>query len=316
MQEHRTELTGYCYRMLGSAFDAEDAVQESLERAWRSRAQFRGESSARSWLYRIATNVCLDHLRARGRRALPMGIGGPATSDGVLGEPLPESVWVQPIPDAWVLTETIDPAELAVREETIRLAFVSALQHLSPRERSVLILRDVLAFRATEVADLLDATVPSVNGSLRRARAALVAAKRLDGDPSPTIRESDQQTKELLDRYVEAFQRQDFDSLMDILHQEARLSMPPFTLWIQGVHPVLSWFDRHSSACADSRLIPVRANGSPAYAHYRRNDHGVFTAFAIQVLDITDGRIIAIEQFLAPKLFDMFGLPASIGNAR
>ncbi|MBF5000390.1 sigma-70 family RNA polymerase sigma factor [Nocardia sp. BSTN01] len=310
--EYRGELIGYCYRMLGSPFDAEDAVQETLERAWRSRGQFRGESSARGWLYRIATNICFDQLRGRGRRALPMGIGGPTNSDGRLGEPLSESAWLQPVPDAWLTAETNDPADHVARAETVRLAFVSALQHLSPRERSVLILRDVLAFRATEVADLLDTTVPSVNGYLRRARAALIAAKQPDGGTFPNVGESDRQTQELLERYVKAFQLQDLASLMTILHEEARLSMPPYTLWIQGVHHVLSWFDRHSSTCANSRLVPLRANGSPAYAHYHRNNNGAFTAFAIQVLDITDGRISAIEQFLAPELFELFELPATL----
>lgn len=310
---YRVELAGYCYRMLGSAFDAEDAVQETLERAWRSRDRYRGGSSVRSWLYRIATNICLDQLRGRKRRALPMDIAAPTNSDGVPGQALPEDAWVGPVPNAWVLPEATDPAELAVREETIRLAFVTALQHLSPRERSVLILRDVLAFRASEVADLLETTVPSVNGSLRRARATLATVQQSGDDHTdPGASTRTEQQERLLARYVEAFQSQDFDRLMTILHEEARLSMPPYALWIHSAAHIVDWLHRHAEACSDSRLVVLAVNGSPAYAHYRRNERGEQSAFAIQVLTLGGGRITAIENFLQPELFWRFGLPRTI----
>jgi RNA polymerase sigma-70 factor (ECF subfamily) len=210
LEQHRAELTAYSYRMLGSAFEAEDAVQETLLRAWRSFDRFEGRATLRSWLYRIATNVCLDMLNHKERRARPMDLGPAKTADGPLGDALPEDRWILPIPDGRVLPAGGDPAELAELRDTIRLAFVAALQHLPPRQRAVLILREVLRWKATEVAELLGTTVASVNSALQRARAALTTTDVTAAAPSQPMGEAEQA---LLARYVDAFERYDFDSL-------------------------------------------------------------------------------------------------------
>ena len=233
LEAHRKELTGYCYRMLGSGFEAEDAVQETMVRAWRGIDGFEGRSALRSWLYRIATNVCLDMLRGPQRRARPMDLGPSSTADSYHGPARPENTWVQPVADARVLPETDDPAELAANRETIRLAFVAALQHLPPRQRAVLILREVLRWQASEVAELLDTSVASVNSALQRARATL-AAGRPRRDDSAAAAEIDDDQQELLARYVDAFERYDIPSLLTLLHDDAVLSMPPFPLWLRG----------------------------------------------------------------------------------
>ena len=237
LEQYRVELTGYCYRMLGSAFEAEDAVQETLIRAWRSIDHFEGRSSLRTWLYRIATNVCLDFLGGRQRRARPMDLGPSVTAPAGPGDTLPENRWLQPIPDGRVLPADDDPAEVAVARETIRLAFVAALQELPPRQRAVLILREVLHWKADEVATLLDTTVASVNSALQRARATLAASDLADAEPTAF----DAAQQELLDRYVDAFERYDIDSLVALLHEDATMSMPPYALWLRGPSEIARW---------------------------------------------------------------------------
>src|SRR4051794_28251004 len=239
LEQYRPELTAYCYRMLGSPFEAEDAVQETMIRAWRGYERFEGRAALRSWLYRIATNVSLDMLNGRERRARPMDLG-PAQEPVVSNlNTLPEVTWIQPIPDALVSAPEGDPAEVAVAHETIRLAFVAALQHLPPRQRAVLILCEVLRWQATEVAELLDSSVASVNSALQRARATLAAGNVSATDPSPPLEEADQA---LLARYVEAFERYDIEALTSLIHEDATQSMPPFDLWLRGREDIFTWW--------------------------------------------------------------------------
>ena len=308
-EQHRRELTGYCYRMLGSAFEAEDAVQETLLRAWRAADRFEGRSALKSWLYRIATNVCLDMLAGTKRRARPMDLGPASSIDGSLGT-LPEATWIEPIPDGRVLPEHADPAELAESRETLRLAFVAALAHLPARQRAVLILCEVLRWKATEVAELLDTSVASVNSALQRARAALATSDPGRGDAAAPMDEAQQ---ELLDRYVEAFEQFDMDSLVSLLHEDATLSMPPYELWLQGHADLLAWFRGPGAHCRGSRLVAVMANGSPAFGQYRPSGPGgSYEPWALQVIDISAGRIMRINSFLdTARMFPLFGLPAS-----
>jgi RNA polymerase sigma-70 factor, ECF subfamily len=308
LEPYRRELTGYCYRMLGSGFEAEDAVQETMVRAWRGIDRFEGRSALRSWLYRIATNVCLDMLRGPQRRARPMDLGPASTADGNLGPHVPEENWVQPIADAKVVpADPADPAELAASRESIRLAFVAALQHLPPRQRAVLILREVLRWQAAEVAGLLDTSVASVNSALQRARATL--ADR-DLDLTPPEVEAGQQ--ELLARYVDAFERYDIDSLVTLLHDDAVQSMPPFAMWLRGRDEMGKWYLGQGIGCKGSRLIRTAANGRPAFASYRPQGPGVWEPFALQIIETSGGRIAAIHNFLYPELFPAFGLPTRL----
>ena len=303
---HRRELTGYCYRMLGSAYDAEDAVQETMLRAWRGFADFEGRSSLRSWLYRIATNVCLDQLSGRQRRALPMDLSGtpyPPVEASLAGV-RPAETWVEPILDRQVLADDGDPADLAVERESIRLAFVAALQHLPPRQRAVLLLREVLRWKADEVAQLLDTTVASVNSALQRARATLAEA---GGRPEP--RPLDDDARELLARYVEAFERYDIDAFVALLREDATQHMPPFEMWLRGAENLAAWMVGPGAACRNSRLIPVQANGSPAAAQYKPRAAGGFAPWALHVLEVEDGRIAHVSSFLEVGLFRVFGLP-------
>jgi RNA polymerase sigma-70 factor (ECF subfamily) len=313
LDAHRRELTGYCYRMLGSGFEAEDAVQETMVRAWRGADGFEGRASLRAWLYRIATNVCLDMLRGPQRRARPMDLGPAATADAALGPGLPEHAWVQPVPDARVLPADADPAELVSERETIRLAFVAALQHLPPRQRAVLILRDVLRWRASEVAELLDATVVSVNSALQRARGTLDALD-LD-DTGPTAVDDDEQ-RELLARYVDAFERYDMAALVALLHEDATFSMPPYPLWLRGPVEVRRWLLGRGAGCRGSRLVATWANGGPAFGSYRQSAPGVHEPFALQVLEVSGGRIAGWHNFLGADLFPAFGLPLRLERDR
>jgi len=308
LERHRSELTGYCYRMLGSAFEAEDAVQETLVRAWRGFDRFEGRAALRSWLYRIATNVCLDMLSGSQRRARPMDLTSPQTADhSLLGPPLPAGTWIQPIPDDRVMPIGGDPAVLAETRETVRLAFVAALQHLPPRQRAVLILREVLRWRAGEVADLLGSTVASVNSALQRARATLAASELSVTDISPP-RDQDQQA--LLARYVDAFERYDLDSLVSLLHEDATWSMPPYALWLQTHDDIRRWSLGPGAACRGSRLVPTAANGSPAFGQYRPAPAGGHQPWSLQVLEISAGEITGIMFFLdTATLFPLFGLP-------
>ncbi|NJP93440.1 sigma-70 family RNA polymerase sigma factor [Nonomuraea sp. FMUSA5-5] len=295
LERHRAELTGYCYRMLGSGFEAEDAVQEAFVRAWRTYDPARGP--LRPWLFHLATNVCLDLLRSPQRRARAMDLGPAAVPGAALGEPLPESRWVQPVPDARVL----DPADVAVTRESVRLAFVAALQHLPPRQRAVLILRDVLRWSAAETADLLATTVTSVNSALQRARTRLPAVAPLDEEVD----------EGLLARYVTAFESYDVDTLVSLLHEDATSSMPPFTWWLRGREAVRAVLLAAGAPCAGSRLLPTRANGCPAFGHYDRDGE----PFALVVLEVSGGLIIGETTFLDPGLFPLFGLPMSFGAA-
>jgi RNA polymerase sigma-70 factor (ECF subfamily) len=305
LEQHRAELTGYCYRMLGSAFEAEDAVQDTMVRAWRSIDRFEGRSALRSWLYRIATNVCLDMLRGRERRARPMDFGPAMTAEGPLGAALPEATWLEPIPDARVLPADGDPAELAVAKETIRLAFVAALQTLPARQRAVLILREVLHWRAAEVAELLDTSVASVNSALQRARATIEASTA--DDPVAPLEEGQ---RELLERYVDAFERYDIESLVSLLHEDATLSMPPYALWMRGHADFAGWLLGTGAACRGSRLVPVLANGSAGFGQYRASAGGGHEPWALQVLEVSGDRIAALNSFLdTARLFPLFGLP-------
>jgi RNA polymerase sigma-70 factor, ECF subfamily len=306
LEEHRVELTAYAYRMLGSAFEAEDAVQETLLRAWKHIDQFQGRSSLRSWLYSIATNVCLDMLSGKERRARPMEMEPARSADTPLPEPLPESAWILPIPDERVVPAEGDPAELVESRESIRLAFVAALQHLPPRQRAVLILREVLRWKASEVAELLDTSVASVNSALQRARATL-ASVDLSAEAS---RPMDEEQRALLARYVDAFERYDMDSLTSLLHDDATWSMPPYEMWLQTHEDVVAWCLGPGIGCRGSRLIPVEANGSPGYGQYKPGPNGALEPWSLQVVEISGGKIVGISFFLdTERLFPLFGLP-------
>jgi RNA polymerase sigma-70 factor (ECF subfamily) len=329
LEGFRGELTGYCYRMLGSAFEAEDAVQETMVRAWRGLDRFEGRAALRSWLYRIATNVCLDMLGSAQRRARPMDLGPAVDARSPVGAPLPESVWVGPIPDNPILPADGDPADVAAGRESIRLAFVAALQHLPARQRAVLILREVLSWSASEVAELLDTSVASVNSALQRARATLATAD-LAADP---IKPMDDEQRKLLAQYVEAFERYDMAALTSLLHDDATLNMPPLSLWLRGHVDITGWMLGPGSGCAGSRLVPTVANGMPAFGQYRPaatadptqwgGPHPPAPAaadgylpWALIVLEISDGRIKGITNFLdTARLFPLFGLPERLDPA-
>ena len=304
LEEYRRALTGYCDRMLGSVFEADDAVQETMVRAWKNLDSFEGRSAVRSWLYRIATNVCLDMLRGRQRRALAMDLGPAGNADAFTGAKRPEHAWVTPIPDSRVLSDDGDPAEVAETKESIRLAFVTALQHLPPKQRAVLILREVLRWQAAEVAELLDTTVASVNSALQRARATL-STLDTGADQAPVT--SDQQ--ELLARYVDAFERYDISSLVALLRDDVVMSMPPFDFWLSGPDQMAKWFVGEGKGCEGSRLVAVQANGMAAFASYKRHPQGGHAPWSIQVLEISGDRIVGHHNFLDTNLFAAFGLP-------
>jgi RNA polymerase sigma-70 factor (ECF subfamily) len=307
LERHRAELTAYCYRMLGSAFEAEDAVQETLIRAWRGLERFEGRSALRSWLYRIATNVCLSMLGASQRRARPMDLGQASTADRPLPAPLPEATWIEPIPDARVVPTGGDPADAAIARESVRLAFVAALQLLPPRQRAVLVLREVLRWKATEVAELLDSTVASVNSALQRARSTLAAGNVGDGETSEPI---DDAKQALLARYVQAFESYDMDSLTALLKEDATWNMPPYDLWLQTHLDIRRWCLGPGIGCQGSRLVPTVANGSPAFGQYKPAADGGHEPWSLQVLELSGDRITGITFFLdTARFFPMFGLP-------
>jgi RNA polymerase sigma-70 factor, ECF subfamily len=296
LEQHRRELTGYCYRMLGSAFDAEDAVQETMVRAWRSLDRFEGRSALKSWLYRIATNVCFDALSGRERRARPMDLG-PAQEPLFenLAE-LPEVTWITPLPT---------PDELAEQRETLRLAFVAALQHLPPRQRAALILCEVLKWQASEAAELLDTSVASVNSALQRARATL---EKADVRATSAL---DDDTLALLDRYVSAFEDYDIDRLTDLLHEDAIQSMPPISLWREGRDDIFTWWLGPGIGCKGSKLVPVGlVNGMPGWGQFKPSPDGGYEPWALIVPAVSDGRIVELTFFLdTQRLFPLFGLP-------
>jgi RNA polymerase sigma-70 factor, ECF subfamily len=306
LEQHRAELTAYCYRMLGSPFEAEDAVQETLLRAWRGLDRFEGRAALRSWLYRIATNVCFDMLNARERRARPMDLGPAREPVESNLNTLQEVTWIEPVP-ATALAAESDPAEVAVAHETIRLAFVAALQHLPPRQRAVLILCEVLRWKASEVAELLETSVASVNSALQRARATLETSD-VGADRAPL----DEADRELLSRYVAAFEAYDIEALTSLIHEDATQSMPPFDLWLSGRDDIFEWWLGPGIGCRGSRVIPtVAANGSPAFGQYKPSETGSgFDPWALQVLEVSDGRIVELTFFLdTDRVFPLFGLP-------
>jgi RNA polymerase sigma-70 factor (ECF subfamily) len=309
LERHRAELTGYCYRMLASPFEAEDAVQETLIRAWRSFDRFEGRSTLRSWLYRIATNVCLDMLQGRERRARPMDLGTARAPVEANLHTLPETTWIQPIPDGMVARDA-DPAEVAVARETIRLAFVAALQHLPPRQRAVLILCEVLRWKAGEVAELLDTSVASVNSALQRARATLAASDTSAAGSRPL----DEADRALLARYVEAFEQYDMEALTSLIQEDATQSMPPYDLWLRGRSDIITWWFGPGIGCRGSRVIPAPgANGSPAFGQYKPSPRGGYDPWALQVVEISAGRIGEFTFFLdTDTLFPLFGLPGRL----
>ena len=309
LEQHRVELTGHCYRMLGAAFEAEDAVQETFIRAWRSYDRFEGRATLRSWLYRIATNVCLDMLGSRQRRARPMDLSSALSASTPLGPMLAETTWVEPVPDERVVPAGGDPADIAIARESIRLAFVAALQHLPPRQRAVLILREVLHWHADEVAELLGTTVASVNSALQRARVTM-ASRQLGADGSQAL---DDERQALLRRYVDAFERYDMDSLTSLLHEDATWSMPPYELWLQTHHDIRSWCLGPGIGCRGSRLLPTTANGSPAFGQYKPAPGGGWEPWALHVLEVEGDRITGVTFFLdTARFFPLFGLPPAI----
>ena len=312
LEQYRRELTGYCYRMLGSPFEAEDAVQETMIRAWRGLDRFQGRAALRSWLYRIATNVCMDMLAGRARRARPMDLGPALEPVASNLHTLPEATWIEPIPGT-MGGPGEDPAELAEAKETIRLAFVAALQHLPPRQRAVLILCEVLRWRAAEVAELLEMSVAAVNSALQRARATLETSGASASDPAPDMAPPD---RELLARYVTAFEQYDMDALTALIREDAAMSMPPFDLWLRGREHILAWFVGPGGACRGSRMLPApSANGTVAFGQYKPSESGPgFDPWALNVIDFdATGHVAELTYFLSTdRLFPLFGLPARL----
>ena len=303
LETHRAQLTGYCYRMLGCSAEAQDAVQETMLRAWRRADDFEGRSSARTWLYRIATNVCLDMLRSRGRRALPMDLG-PAGTPVIesLGEAEDGSRWLTPVP-----TSALDPAELVAERDSVRLAFVAALQHLPPKQRATLILAEVLRWSAAEIATLLETSTAAVNSALQRARATLADLPARDPEPlTPEL-------AGLLARYVAAFERYDVDALVRLLREDAVMSMPPYALWLAGPADIAAWLVGPGHGCRGSRLVETSANGAPAYGQYRVDPAGGHSPWALVVPEVDGDRIGRLTYFLdTAALFPAFGLPSHL----
>lgn len=304
LEQHRGELTAYCYRMLGSPFDAEDAVQDVFVRAWRARGNFEGRAALRSWLYRIATNVCIDMLNNKERRIRPMDLG-PAQEPLITNlRERPEATWLEPIPTRMVQ----DPAEVTVERESIRLAFVAALQHLPAKQRAALILCEVLHWEAAEVAELLETSVASVNSALQRARASL-AKNRPSAEAGPTpLTDAD---RALLERYVAAFERYDLSALTALIREDASQSMPPYDMWLSGRDNIFAWWFGPGIGCKGSRVLPaVSANGMPTYGQYKPSPNGGYDPWALQVIQLSGGRVADITFFLDTKrLFPLFGLP-------
>ena len=304
LEEHRPALTAFCYRMLGSPFDAEDAVQDTFVRAWRSRDRFEGRAAVKSWLYRIATNVCIDTLNSKERRVRPMDLGPAMEPVETNLHTRVEATWLEPIPTQLIR----DPADVAVERESIRLAFVAALQHLPARQRAVLILCEVLRWEASEVAELLETSVASVNSALQRARATLAKSKLSGNEPGRPLDESD---RAMLEQYVAAFERYDLAALTSLLRKDATQSMPPFDMWLSGRDDILTWWFGPGIGCQGSRVIPApSANGMPTYGQYKPSPQGGHEPWALQVLELSEGRIADITFFLdTARIFPLFGLP-------
>lgn len=306
LNQHRRELTGFCYRMLGSGSEAEDAVQETLTKAWRAAHRFDRRSSVRTWLFRIASNVCVDMSRSPQRRARPVDLGPVRTPDAVhLSDVLPEDRWITVVADEHVLDLDGDPGQVAATRDTIRLAFVAALQRLPARQRAALILCEVLAWSVRDVAELLDTSTAAINSALQRARATMASAPAMEASAPLTPQQED-----LLARYLEAFERYDMDALAALLHEDAIQTMPPYAMWLRGRHDLLTWYTGPGVGCKGSRLLPGWANGCPAFAQYRINPEGGHTPWALQVLELRDDRIAAVHSFLDPEeCFARFGFP-------
>jgi RNA polymerase sigma-70 factor (ECF subfamily) len=317
LDQYRRELTGYCYRMLGSNFETDDAVQETMVRAWQRIDSLEGRGALKSWLYRIATNICLDMLRSRQRRAQPMDLGPSSTVDAFTGATLPENTWITPIADNRVVPEDGDPAELATMRESIQLAFITALQQLPARQRAVLILREVLRWQASEVAELLDTSVASVNSALQRARGALADHQADQADEADQANQGEQakaseidaDQRKLLAQYVDAFERYDITSLVSLLREDAIMSMPPYNFWLVGADEIGRWHLGPGIVCQGSRMIATYANGSAAFATYHPDPDGGYSPWSIQVVEVAGDRITALHSFLDTNLFAAFGLP-------
>ena len=309
LEVHRPALTGHCYRMLGSVVDADDAAQETMIRAWKSLHGFDGRSALRTWLYRIATNVCLDELADRKRRERPMEEGSPSSGAPLLDALVqrPREHWIEPIADAYAIPADADPSERAILRQSIRLAFVAALQNLAPKQRAVLLLIEVLGWSAAEAAETLETSVAGVNSALQRARATL--AHRRDSVPDALSASQEQ----MLQRYVEAFERYDIDQLALLLREDATLSMPPYALWIQGPEAIRTWMLGLGCGCRGSRLIPIAACGCPAFAQYRPSLDGGRKPWALIVLELEGDQIAGVNSFLDTEtLFPRFHLPMEL----
>lgn len=307
LEEYRRELTRYCYRMLGSPFEAEDAVQETMLRAWRGLDRFEGRAALRSWLYRIATNVCLDALEGRGRRARPMDLGPSSEPVEANLNALPEVTWIEPIPLGLVAAE--DPAQRAEDRETLRLAFIAALQHLPPRQRAALILVEVLRWKASEAAELLETTTAGINSALQRARATLEASGVSRADVPPQM---DAEQQALLARYVEAFEAYDIDRLTAVIREDAVQSMPPFDMWLEGRETIFRWFFGPGIGCRGSLLVPVESgNGAPTFGQYKPSETGRgYDPWAVCVVELATDGVKELTFFLdTQRLFPLFGLP-------
>jgi RNA polymerase sigma-70 factor (ECF subfamily) len=329
MERLRPSLTGYCYRMLGSGFEAEDATQETLLRAWRRSDTLAEPAALKSWLFTIATNVCLDQIDARKRRARPVDLADPGTAETPVGEPLPETTWVLPIASGQVADPGADPAAQVTESETLRLAFVAALQHLPARQRVVLVLREVLRWSAKEVADVLDTSVASVNSALQRARATLDELDLEDADAPP--RPSTEEESRLLEQYLDAFAEYDIDRIVALLRYDVVFDMPPLPLWIRGPAEVSTFMLGPGAACRGSKLIAASANGLPAFASYKPDpESGAWLPWSLTLLEVEasvasgsdDGAgapaVTGVHNFLAPflpNLFRSFGLPERLGDA-
>lgn len=307
-EAHRTALTGHCYRMLGSLADADDAVQETMVRGWRAYERFDGRASLRTWLYKIATNVCLDALAEASRRHRPVEEGPQNTvHDDLVTKP--RTHWLEPIAEVEAVPTEADPAERAVMKQSIRLAFVAALQHLPPKQRAALILSEVLDWSAAEVAECLDLSVPAVNSLLQRARSTMTG---------PSVRAPSELTdaqRRLVERYVDAFNRYDVEGLTALLREDATLSMPPFSFWLQGKASIGEWLVGRGSGCRGSRLVPVAVSGAPAFAQYRPQPDGTFAAWALIVLELHDDTIQGWNSFLDTEThFPRLGLPIRLAS--
>jgi RNA polymerase sigma-70 factor, ECF subfamily len=310
----RRELLAHCYRMLGSVADAEDLVQETYLRAWRSYDRFEGRSSLRTWLHTIATRACLTALESRSRRPLPTGLGAPNSDPGDTLVEQPGVAWLEPVPDTMVASESSDPATIVAQRQTLRLAVVAAMQYLPPRQRAVLILRDVLAWHAAEVAELLDTTTVAVNSTLQRARAQL---DQVSPSQDSIVEPSDVERRAVLDRFVAAFEAKDISAIVDLFSQDAVWEMPPFAGWYRGPNDIARLVDEQCPAQGpgDMRLVPTRANGQPAFGLYMRSEDGTYLPFNLPVLTVSGDTVTHVTSFFDLSLFELFGLPASLPAA-